>query len=292
MSLRAVPESKLNATYIVGKSGRVRVLRGGASDLAQAIKVEDFVAETLMREGRVVVRCEGPPFGALFGALMYPWLHDHWNAAQRMTEPPPQGDPLRQYLAGLPKDSAGLTRYFRSQLGASEQTRLHLTGGSACVIETADLLVRALEPGQIRGCLEYLAGDYWGRRSGWPDLFTFRMGRDSRPVEPELVEVKSRNDKLSKSQRSWIAANEAEMDIPFRLVRVLSSADLPKPPELSWPWKLDENVWSPPNLADHPVVRRLIAVDLQERRSVMARIQGYASRTPAETPDPTRSDHA
>jgi hypothetical protein len=53
--------------------------------------------------------------------------------------------------------------------------------------------------------LRYLVEDYWGRRSGWPDLFIFRGN------EFFFSEVKSATDKLGKSQQRWLRENRERL---------------------------------------------------------------------------------
>jgi hypothetical protein len=62
--------------------------------------------------------------------------------------------------------------------------------------------------------LRYLVEDYWGRRSGWPDLIVFREN------EFFFAEVKSATDKLGRSQQRWLRDNRERLHFPFKLVEV------------------------------------------------------------------------
>jgi hypothetical protein len=67
--------------------------------------------------------------------------------------------------------------------------------------------------------MRYLAGDYWARYLGWPDLVSWREGT-SGPEDVAFVEVKSSNDKLSDDKRSWIAGSNAHSHLPFRIAKI------------------------------------------------------------------------
>lgn len=66
-----------------------------------------------------------------------------------------------------------------------------------------------------------IVGNYWGRFTGWPDLFA------SRRHEFFFAEVKASRDKLSGDQKRWIADNATDLRLPFKLVKINRVATAP-----------------------------------------------------------------
>ena len=97
----------------------------------------------------------------------------------------------------------------------------------------------ALSPHGLKRILRYLAGDYWQRYLGWPDLLTWRSSPHG-PSDLLFLEVKSSSAKLAEVQRSWIEGNAAHLNFPFRVVKVHRTGRLTAPQQRS----LDSR-WSP-----------------------------------------------
>ena len=82
--------------------------------------------------------------------------------------------------------------------------------------EHKDLLRWLFEwrPERARATLLYLAENYWGRYTGWPDLMARRCGR------LRLFEVKSPNDRLSEDQIRWFNDNDDRLGFDVAIIRV------------------------------------------------------------------------
>jgi hypothetical protein len=81
-------------------------------------------------------------------------------------------------------------------------------------IQVARQLIEILPSASIVEMLRYLVEDYWGRRSGWPDLIVFRHNGFF------FAEVKSATDKLGTSQQRWLRDNRERLHFPFKLIEV------------------------------------------------------------------------
>ena len=81
-------------------------------------------------------------------------------------------------------------------------------------IETARKLIELIPPVALKTVLGYLVLNYWGHRSGWPDLLVYRTNQWF------LAEVKSCSDKLNENQKRWIEDNHRYLHLPFKLVQV------------------------------------------------------------------------
>jgi VRR-NUC domain len=86
-----------------------------------------------------------------------------------------------------------------------------------CQVEIVDLkgsYLRSAGPILLKTVLGYLVLNYWGHRSGWPDLLVYRTNQWF------LAEVKSCSDKLNENQKRWIEDNHRYLHLPFKLVHV------------------------------------------------------------------------
>ena len=75
-------------------------------------------------------------------------------------------------------------------------------------------LIELISPVALKTVLGYLVLNYWGHRSGWPDLLVYRTNQWF------LAEVKSCSDKLNENQKRWIEDNHRYLHLPFKLVQV------------------------------------------------------------------------
>ena len=99
-------------------------------------------------------------------------------------------------------------------VGPSDELGLYLGGRRPEHIQVARQLIEILPSASIVEMLRYLVEDYWGRRSGWPDLIVFGHN------EFFFAEVKSATDKLGTSQQRWLHDNRERLHFPFKLVEV------------------------------------------------------------------------
>lgn len=208
---------------------------------AGAISVEAFVTEHFQNQGLNVLNLESRPFHVLFGALMGQVVCDRSDPNCRTvsfgsrtafaTETPSY--PIYETM---PSDfgTSGYSDRRRSQLDKrisdlrngclGEQLALGLDDNANFLEylwahdrddqETAQRLVEILAPEILLACLAYLAQNYWGHFSGWPDLLIWSES------EWFFVEVKSSKDKLSDDQKRWVTDNYETLRLPFKLVKV------------------------------------------------------------------------
>lgn len=71
-----------------------------------------------------------------------------------------------------------------------------------------------LAPEKLHDVLLYLAEDFWGHHTGWPDLMGWR-GRELR-----FFEVKGPHDRLSEDQIRWLNDNVGRLGFGFTLIKV------------------------------------------------------------------------
>jgi hypothetical protein len=102
---------------------------------------------------------------------------------------------IESHLSAIICEPQGLRQLFDLWLRPSDELGLYLGGRRPEHIQVARQLIAILPSASIVEMLRYLVEDYWGRRSGWPDLFIFRDN------EFFFAEVKSATDKLGKSHR-------------------------------------------------------------------------------------------
>ena len=103
---------------------------------------------------------------------------------------------------------------FDNWLAPSVGLRQYLWAHRRESIETARKLIELISPVVLKTVLGYLVLNYWGHRSGWPDLLVYRTNQWF------LAEVKSCSDKLNENQKRWIEDNHRYLHLPFKLVQV------------------------------------------------------------------------
>ena len=121
---------------------------------------------------------------------------------------------IEKHLSAIICEPRDLQQLFDRWLGPSDDLGLYLGGRRADQIQAARQLIEILPPASIVEMLRYLVEDYWGRRSGWPDLMIFR------DHEFFFAEVKSATDKLGNSQQRWLRDNRERLHFPFKLIEV------------------------------------------------------------------------
>jgi VRR-NUC domain len=228
----------LDGTYVKTPNAR----RVFVQDEDGTCTVEEYACRHLRRCGYRAVTFENEPMFTLFGALMWPVIQDKRdrrcatvgviNRSVVDTEiggltwtrlPRDFGKPeyflrrvvaIEKHLAALSDRPERLKQVFESWLGASESLRHYLWGHRSEHIQVARQLLDLVPHEMIVTTLRYLIEDYWGRRSGWPDLMV------SSETDFFLAEVKSAGDKLGTNQQRWVRDNQARLNFPFKLIEV------------------------------------------------------------------------
>lgn len=244
--------------------------------------VEDWVANRLVEEGKVVLRGELAPIGNIFGGLMFPVLSVSRVHYVGQPDPWPSADKAIRHIESLPDDRRGLVDYFQDNLDGSRPGREWFTTEVSRAHElAAAALLSALSPRQAKACLAYLIEDFWGRRAGWPDLIVLEMAAAD-VLGVELVEVKSKRDRLGTAQKAWFAANEARLHLPASVLRVVEDGPRSETGMLAWPYEPPPLVWASRSSASHPVIRELVTADRTRRdrvrREVVERCTAFTAQ--------------
>jgi hypothetical protein len=226
----------LEASYLRTDARRA-VIRDGD----ETCSVEEYVCRHFRRRGYSAVRVENDPIFALFGVLMWPLIQDPSDPRRRSVgvfdrravdagmkivwthRPSDFGKPeygvrrakaIEKHLSAIICEPQELRQLFDLWLGPSDELGLYLGGRRPEHIQVARQLIEILPSASIIEMLRYLVEDYWGRRSGWPDLIIFRDN------EFFFAEVKSATDKLGASQQRWLRDNRERLHFPFKLIEV------------------------------------------------------------------------
>jgi hypothetical protein len=226
----------LEGTYLRTETRRVAIRDGD-----ETCGVEDYACRHFRRRGYSAVRVENDPIFALFGVLMWPLIQDASDPHSRIVgvadrravdagmkivwtrRPSDFGKPeygvrrakaIEKHLSAIICEPQELRKLFDLWLGPSDDLGLYLGGRRTEQIQVARQLIEILPSASIVEMLRYLVEDYWGRRSGWPDLIIFRDN------EFFFAEVKSATDKLGKSQQRWLRDNRERLHFPFKLIEV------------------------------------------------------------------------
>ena len=240
---------RLDADYVDAPQ-KGAVIRDGDS----AISPEAFVTRHYEAQGWTVMSLESLPLHALFGVMTWALFQDQADPRVRMVgfgdrqafeakvKPPPViwtflpddfGTPgyglrrnraIARHFKLLPADREELLWAFDLWRSSSADFRQYLWAHREPDVERARRLIEILEPAQVLTILRYLIDDYWGRYLGWPDLLLHRG------AEIRLVEVKSSGDRLSQSQKDWIADNHGRLKLPFEIAKIHRRA-AQKPPK-------------------------------------------------------------
>ncbi len=230
----------LSGNYLkVAENEKARILDGG-----EPVACEEFTCRYFSRQGYSATFVESVPFHVLFGVYMWPVIQDlsdphvrivgfgeraSFNAGSLSRKiwthlPDDFGTPdygirrasaIREHLSTYMQDQNQLEWLFDYWLPFSGDLRQYLWAHRDEDIATARRLIKILPPEVICKILGYLAGSYWHRYCGWPDLVVFGEN------EFFFAEVKSSGDKLSEDQKNWIRGNYEVLELPFKLVKIL-----------------------------------------------------------------------
>ena len=212
-------------------------------DGIELCRVEEFAARHFRRSGFEARFLESEPFRVLFGVYLWSVIQDrgdrqvrpvgvmahpgygHGESSEMIWIPLPsdfgtadysrrRAKALTKHLAAIAETRTELLRLFDSWLAPSAGLREYLGANRRESIETARKLIELIAPTVLKTVLGYLVLQYWGHRSGWPDLLIYR------PDQWFLAEIKSWRDKLSENQKRWIEDNHRHLRLPFKLVQV------------------------------------------------------------------------
>lgn len=227
----------LSARFAPSQGRRAALVHGD-----ETMNAEEFACRYFADLGYSAMFTESSPLHVLFGALLWRVVQDPDDPAVRVcgfgarTGFPAKSDrmiwtglpqdfgregfgqrrdaAIAAAIAALPREAADLLAEFDRQLDASEPLRQYLWAHEEIHIDTAGAMLRVLPPGTVRDVLAYLAGAYWERYLGWPDLLVWRG------AEWFFAEVKASDDKLSEEQKAWILDNAEILHFPFKLVKI------------------------------------------------------------------------
>lgn len=227
----------LKGVHISGPDG-LKILDG-----VEPYGPEEFVARYFRNRGYETLFVESIPFHVLFGVFMWMLIEDpddpfgqpsgfgDRNAFERgeggpmiwITLPADFGSAayaarrasaIDEHLRSITSATDQLRGIFDYWLEPSERLRQYLWAHRPNDIERARKLLDVLPSDIIVSILRFLVGNYWGRYLGWPDLLCYRGPTYF------FAEVKSSKDKLSQSQKEWIALNNGNLQLPFKLVKI------------------------------------------------------------------------
>ena len=206
----------LKGTYVRSAGTKSAAILDGT----ELCRVEEFAARHFRRSGFEATFLQSAPFHVLFGVYFWSVIQDRCDrrvrtvgildrqAARRRAKA------ITKHLAAIAETSAELLRLFDNWLAPSVGLRQYLWADRRESIETARKLIELISPVVLKTVLGYLVLNYWGHRSGWPDLLVYRTNQWF------LAEVKSWRDKLNENQKRWIEDNHRHLHLPFKLVQV------------------------------------------------------------------------
>lgn len=238
---------------IINNSIEVINLRGvHTKDSGKGVKIldgtepysaEEFAARYFKRLGYNVMFLESSPLHALFSVLMFFLIQDPldpkikmWGFGNREAFdmdikgesiwtlfPEDFGTPgyasrrvreINEHFDALPLNKDDLLWFFDLWADYSTDLRQYLWAHRIEHISKARAMISILPVDVIIRILRYLIEHYWDNYLGWPDLLVYKDEKFF------FVEVKSSSDKLSEDQKHWIKKNNAEMKLPFKLVKI------------------------------------------------------------------------
>lgn len=229
---------RLDGTYANHGGPRAALVVGNAT-----CSPERFAGQHYEKLGYDVLFLESVPFHVLFGVYMWLLIEDPADPKNRVVSfgnrsafdagakgeqvwsflPEDFGTPgyalrrkvsIDEHFDFLRGDRSEMLWLFDYWLEPSSNLRQYLWAHRSEDIARAREVVSIFPPDETRRVLRYLAGDYWRRYCGWPDLLVHRE------ADFFLAEVKSSKDKLSENQKNWVRGNAAELHLPFKLVKI------------------------------------------------------------------------
>lgn len=209
----------------------------------ELLGVEQYASQIYQNRGYEVLELESMPIHALFGVFAWMLIEDPEDEKVQLSGFGERGayelDGSKNIMwVPLPSDfgsdgyaerrASAIERHF-SDFGESKEDllwlfdywvpyseglRQYLWAHRRETVQTARKLVEVLEPSTTILILKYLLNGYWRRYLGWPDLLVYNS-------ESYLfVEVKLSKDKLSEDQRRWVEDNQAQLKLPYEILKV------------------------------------------------------------------------
>lgn len=231
---------QLKGVHVKRERQRVGILEG-----KQIYSPEEFAANYFKQQGYETIHAESVPFHALFGIFMWLLIQDHCDPLVQMVgfgdrTAYENGIKGKQIQTFLPQDFGkpgyalrrveAIDEHFSSMLDFHDKDdlfwafdywiepslglRQYLWAHRERDLTRAKKIVSTLPIENTLKILRYLVSNYWQRYLGWPDLIIYNDN------DFFFAEVKSSKDKLSECQKSWIRANNTELHLPFKLIKI------------------------------------------------------------------------
>lgn len=224
---------QLNAEYVNTEERKVGIRNGN-----KVSTVEEFASDYFKTQGYEVLEVESVPFHVLFGVFMYLVIQDdemsqivQFGSRNDFDSGLTQEGVITTFLP----DDFGSNLYYERQkefiqshlneledldwlfdywIDNSSNFRQYLWAHRKKDVLKAKKVMSILGLSNLQKLLHYMAMDYWKNYCGWPDLLVFNN------TDFFFVEVKSRNDKLSKDQKHWLLGNHEHMGFKVKIVKV------------------------------------------------------------------------
>lgn len=227
----------VSVEYAPTKDKKARVLLNDT-----LLTVEDFAVRHYENLGFKVLKTESIPFHVIFGIYMWLIIQDFGDPKLRrvgfgsreaydkkekgemiwMMHPEDFGtnayyNRRKYYIDKHIDELDDIEWLFDYWLLHSKNLREYLWAYKDIDVKKAREIVKVLDIDQLKRILRYLVMDYWNNYVGWPDLFMYKNEQIA------FVEVKGSGDKLSNSQKAWIAANNDILKFEFSILRLMKS---------------------------------------------------------------------
>jgi hypothetical protein len=236
-----IPEVVVFAPYQKMARGEQSVGKwdDGAGELVSA---ERIAARFYKAQGWEVYECERRLISTLYATFCFPVVQDptdpelqigYRNSTRGWTSEKPNTGLI---AIPLPKDfglphhfdrrqaeyerlledlaEASLREVFEANLAAGENLRDYLWVNEDHAVHLARHALQVIPHDAILRWLRWVAGDFWHRQPGWPDLLLLREGAF------RFSEVKTPNDALSQEQIRWFRWACGEEQVPCEICRV------------------------------------------------------------------------
>ncbi len=236
-----VPERFVDFEYVL-LLRRNRKIGRWVGQKGNLLAVEDVVAEWYEKQGFSVMKCERKLINVLVSTFCAPVILDPTDPRRivRVSHPTKWLTPTKratailrgswgtdfgskEYFIRRSKDfttllesleKTDMKELFEKLLEPSKPLRIYLGADNNEALELGRTALRVMPQSMILKCIDWAIRYFWGRQSGWADLFIFR------DEEYKFVEVKSPYDELSLDQMQWFKWAVEEAHIPCEILRV------------------------------------------------------------------------
>jgi hypothetical protein len=210
------------------------------------LSAEEVVAEWYEKQGFSVKKCERKLISVLVGTFCASVIQDPTDPRRmvRVSHPTKWITPTKRATAILKSpwamdfgskeyfvrrsrefnslikslEKVDMKELFEELLEPSTSLRKYLGADNDEALELGRIALRIMPQSIILKCIDWVIRHFWGRQSGWADLFVFKDG------EFKFVEVKSPYDELSLDQMNWFEWAIEEAHIPCEILRVQKAA--------------------------------------------------------------------